>query len=178
MGSLILSHLTCCNARKLQSPWGFSPDPIRWVYSSPYSPTRSSVRENYKYLHGLCPCKVWDFPTALYISYKVKFKHKLNCFHSSFADEILRTFLQPFGNQLLYLCVFSWQLRILSDPCSQPCSEPFHAWGAFFAFPCCDSQSTSTWKPCFIAHFYPSFQSSRTLICWLRRPYSFPQLNF
>ena len=45
----ILSHLGCCNVRKVQSYCRFVPDPIWCVYSTPYRPTLFSIRENDKY---------------------------------------------------------------------------------------------------------------------------------
>ena len=49
VGSLILSHVACCNGRKLQNSWCFVPDSTWWVYSARYGPMRLSLRENYKY---------------------------------------------------------------------------------------------------------------------------------
>ena len=51
----ILTHLGCCNNRKLKSPWGLTPVPTWWVYSASYGPTLFSLRENYK-------CLLWTLP--------------------------------------------------------------------------------------------------------------------
>ena len=135
--------------------------------------------KNINALYGFCPSKVWNFPKLL--SYTVKSKHKLNCFHLSFVGEVLKIFLHSISNQFLYLCACSWQLRILSDPYSLMLSAMF---AIFYTWEL-PSQSDDV-----IGKVHPLgnlvslhtlldvAKVVRKLIYWLNRPYSYPQLNF
>ena len=65
MGSLIFSHMMCCNGRKFQSSWGFVPNHNWWVYSVSYGPMRFWLCKNKKTLYRRCLWKVWELPATL-----------------------------------------------------------------------------------------------------------------